>query len=210
MSLRINTQIYNAARNYYSEALNYHNFQHVLETFTEAKKLLALCDKNSISYDKKIIYHSILFHDAGFEKNHIQKGFESKESYSAYLAKNILTDAGESNNHITAVERAILCTRMNAICHSNNENIVRAADLSGLAANYDYFKKKSKDLYREREFMTGEIITWQKFKDETYQIIRGFLQSKIKLDIELFKHDNYLFKTKVFYNLNRLMNDTFD
>lgn len=208
--MRTSKQIYNFARRLYSDSLYYHNFQHVIETLNEAELILKQCDDKQINYDKKVICHAILFHDAGYIDNHISKGYRNKETYSADLATDVLSEAGEDEAHIEAVKSAILCTHIDAVCHSNDENIVRAADLSALILPYKQFKKKSIDLYKERELITGKKITWEQYKKEVFKIIQGFLQFRMNLDIELFAQDNFIFQEKVFYNLNRLMEDSID
>jgi predicted metal-dependent HD superfamily phosphohydrolase len=210
MNLRTSDRIYNSARNLYNSRLHYHNFKHVIDTLNYAEKILKQCDKRKISYDEKVICHAVLFHDAGYYINHVKKGFESKEAYSAFLAENILSEAGEPEKHIKDVVNAVLCTHMNGKCYSTNEMIVRAADLSGLTAPYEKFKKNSIDLYKERELLSGKKITWEKYKDEVFNIIRNFLKSQIKLDIGMFSSANYMFHTRVFQNLDKLMKDTID
>jgi predicted metal-dependent HD superfamily phosphohydrolase len=210
MNLKTSDSIYNNARNLYSNKLHYHNFDHVIDTLNNAKNIIKKCDDKNIIYDEKIISHAILFHDAAYDVDSIKKGFKSKESYSAFLAANILSEQDESENHIKQVINAILCTKIDAKCRSNNEKIVRAADLLGLASPYPEFKKKSVDLYKEREFLSGEKITWTQYKKETFNIIRKFLEPRIELDIEMFSSANYMFHTRVFQNLDKLMKDTID
>ena len=208
MNLVINDNIYKSARNLYSDKLHYHNFSHILDVLDNAEKILKQCDIQNITYNKKIICHAVLFHDAGYIKDHRKKGYRDKESYSAFLAENVLSDSGESEEHVEEVIKAILCTRMDAVCNSNNDMIVRAADLLGLAAPYSQFKSKAIDLYKERELMSGKKITWEEYKDEACNIIRNFVKPRIQLNIELFAQDNHMFQTKVNQNLDKLMKDT--
>ena len=210
MKLRTTDSIYDSANDLYSDNLFYHNFDHVNETIANAEKILEECDRKSISYDEKIVCHAILFHDAGYHVNHVKKGFESKESYSAYLAENILSNHGETKKHIEEVVSAILCTQIDAACDSYNQMIVRAADLLGLISPYMEFKSKSVALFYERELLSGEKITWEQYKNEAFKIIHNFLKPKINLDIELFSKGNYMFHAKVFHNLDTLMKDTID
>lgn len=205
MKLQTTEHIYNSASNYYSDELHYHNFSHIKDTLNYAESILEECDSKKISYDKKVVCHGILFHDAGYNLNHSEKGFNSKESYAAVLAENALSAAGESQEHIEKVTRAILATHMSGECQTNDDAIVRAADLSGLAAPYSGFINKSIALFKEREYMSGEKISWDKYKNEASDIIHGFLKSEIKLDIDLFSKGNSLFHEKVFGNLDKLM-----
>lgn len=210
MKLKTTNHIYNSASNYYSDKLHYHNFSHIKETLNYAENILKECDSKKVNYDKKVVCHAILFHDAGYNLDHTKKGFKNKESYSAVLAEYALSDAGESQEHIEKVTRAILCTHMNGECETNDDAIVRAADLSGLAAPYTEFINKSIALFKERELLSGEKISWDQYKKEAIGVIRGFLKQEIKLDIELFSKGNYIFHTKVFDNLDNLMQDKMD
>ena len=210
MNLKISEQIYSSARDLYNDKLHYHNFGHVQDVFDNAEKILEQCDINNIDYDKKIVGHAILFHDAGYYLDHLEKGFENKEIYSAFLAESVLLESGESKEHIEEVMQAILCTHMDAICYSSNDMIVRAADLFGLAAPYSEFKSKAIDLFNEREVMTGETIPWEKYRKEASNIIRKFVEPPIKLNIDLFSGDNCIFRTRVFDNVNKLEKDTID
>lgn len=205
MKLLTTDHIYNSAINYYSDELHYHNFSHIKETLNYAENILAECDSKKITYDVKVVCHAILFHDAGYNLDHFKEGFKDKESYSAVLAKSVLLDAGESQEHIEKVMQAILCTRMNGECQTNDDAIVRAADLSGLAAPYTDFIAKSIALFKEREFLSGEKISWNQYKKEVFGVIRGFLKQKIKLNTGLFTERNYMFQTKVFHNLDNFM-----
>ncbi len=210
MNLKNSDGIYCSARNLYSDKLHYHNFSHINDVLDYAEVILKQCNTQNISYDKKIITHAILFHDAGYIEDHKNKGFKDKESYSAFLAETILLDADESEKHIAAVSQAILATRMDALCQSNNDMVVRAADLYGLIAPYNQFKNKTIALYKEREFMSGKKITWEEYKGEACDIIKQFIASPIQLDIELFQHNNDKFHSKVSENIDKLIEDKID
>jgi len=152
MNLETSGTIYNSAQNLYSTELHYHNFKHVVDTLNNAKNITKKCDDKNIDYDKKIICHAILFHDVAYDVDSFKKGFMSKESYSAFLAANVLSDHGEQINHVEEVIKAILCTNIDAKCHSNNQKIVRAADLSWLVSPYHEFKKNQLIYIRKENF----------------------------------------------------------
>lgn len=210
MNLKINDHIYNSARDLYNNKLHYHNFSHVIDVLDNAEKLLKECDSQNITYDKKVICHAILFHDAGYAIDHLKKGFDNKEAYSAFLAKTVLSDFGECKEHIEEVMQAVLCTHMDAECDSTNDMVVRAADLLGMIAPYNQFKIKAVDLYKERELMTGQNISWEQYRTEASNIIRKFLKPPIKLNIELFSGDNCIFKTSILDNVDKLTKDSID
>ena len=50
------------------------------------------CASENINVDEKIVNIAILFHDAGYQENHTSLGFSTKESYSAFLAKEFLKE----------------------------------------------------------------------------------------------------------------------
>ena len=210
MNLKTSDTIFNSERVLYSTELHYHNFNHVVDTLNYAKDIIKKCDDKNIEYDKKIICHAILFHDVAYDVDSSKKGFKNKESYSAFLAAKVLSEQGEHIDHIEEVIKAILCTNIDAKCHSNNQKIVRAADLSGLVSPYPEFKKKTVDLYKERVFLLGKKISWTQYKTETFKIIEKFLELRIELDIEMFSYANYMFHNRVFQNLDKLMKDTIE
>ena len=70
--------------------------------------------------------------------------------------------------------------------------------------------KKSVNLYKEREFLSGKKKSQTQYKIETFNIIEKFLEQRIELDIEMFSYANYMFHNRVFLNLDKLMKDTID
>lgn len=195
------------AASLYSTYLPYHNFQHIRDVLTAGDIILFECKKSGIGFNEPVIYHSILFHDAGYHENHEENGFDSKESYSASLAENILIDQGYSKTHILQVKQAIMSTQMNAECKSTEEQIVRAADLYGLMAAYPDFKEKSVALYNERQLLSGMKISWNEYKKETYSIIHFFLKYNIKLGIGLYQGERDKFRQTAYRNLDLLMEE---
>jgi HD superfamily phosphodiesterase len=66
--------------------LPYHNFNHVLRTLVSAELLMERCLKGGVPIDSEVLYYALLCHDAGYHEDHINKGFTTKEKYSAHLA----------------------------------------------------------------------------------------------------------------------------
>ena len=195
------------AASLYSAHLPYHNFQHIHDVLRAGDLVLFECKKNGIDFNESVIYHAILFHDAGYHENHDTNGYDSKESYSASLAENILTDKDYSEKHILQVKQAIMSTQMHAQCKSTEEYIVRAADLYGLMAVYAEFREKSVALYHERQMLSGVNISWDEYKKQTYSIINHFLKYKIELDINLYRGKQDEFRQKAYRNLALLMEE---
>src|SRR3989344_1078021 len=127
------------AKKFYDESLPYHNFSHVLTTIKNAKKIIEYCKKDHIYPDEEIIYVSLLFHDAGYHQDHKEKGYSSKEDYSAAIAEKVLGKAGMEETKIKKIKRAIITTHRYARWRNTEEGIIRAADLAGMASDYQTF-----------------------------------------------------------------------
>lgn len=195
------------AASLYSAYLPYHNFQHISDVLKAGDIILFECKKNGIDFNEPVIYHAILFHDAGYQENHETNGYESKESYSASLAENILINEDYPETHISQVKQAIMSTQMHAQCVSIEDKVVRAADLYGLTAAYPDFREKTVTLYHER-LMLGDVnISWDEYKKEACSIINHFLKHKINLDIDLYRGERDKFSQAAYRNLDLLMGE---
>lgn len=195
------------AASLYSSRLPYHNFQHIRDVLIAGDVILLECKKNGIDFNESVIYHAILFHDAGYHEDHETNGYDSKESYSASLAENILNDEDYSEMHILQVKQAIMSTHMHGHCKSTEDQVVRAADLYGLMAAYADFREKSVALYHEGQMLRGENIGWDEYKKETCSIVNSFLKHKIKLNIGLYQGEPDKFQQAAHKNLELLMEE---
>ena len=104
------------AKTHYEPKLPYHNFEHILNTLAFGNKILKDCYRENVVLNKNIVYLAILFHDAGYSKDHTCLGFETKEKYSADLAEYVLLREKYSPTEIESVKEAILSTEKNATC----------------------------------------------------------------------------------------------
>ena len=191
----------------YSTHLPYHNFQHIHDVLKAGDIILFECKKNGIDFNEAVIYHAILFHDAGYHENHKEYGYDSKESYSASLAGDILTQEAYSEIHIRQVKQAIMATHMDGQCESIEDQVVRAADLYGLMAAYADFREKSVALYHEKQMLNGVNISWDEYKEEVCTIINRFLKHKIELSIGLYQGEPDKFCRATYSNLDLLMKE---
>jgi predicted metal-dependent HD superfamily phosphohydrolase len=192
----------------YDRKLQYHNFDHIRYVLEEGEKIVARCRKEAVSIDEKIIYYAILFHDAGFIDDHLKKGFDSKEAYSADLAVRTLQGNGLDQEMVRKVRQAIMATHVDAVCESNEDKAVRAADLSGLAADYAFFKKNTIDLKNEYEMMSGRKLTWDDWKHMASQRIEMFLREELELTSDYYNENGESkFHVNTRENIKRLMQD---
>jgi predicted metal-dependent HD superfamily phosphohydrolase len=197
-----------AAKRLYSDTLPYHNFRHVLDTLKAADTIIGHCLEEGIRVDEKVVYYALLFHDAGFQENHDALGYECKEAYSAKLAADMLDERGIYANIIGKVTAAILSTRREAKFVSVEQKAVRAADLSGLAGDYETFHKNSRNLKSEYELLAGEALTWAEWVDKAAETIRIYLMQEIRLTSYFTDEDGEsAFHQAVRKNLVRLLEE---
>lgn len=190
----------------YSTELAYHNFGHALETLDAADDIVQKCIDEGIRVDAQVVYYALLFHDAGFLDDHHALGFATKEAYAADLAAVHLAGRGVARNTIEKVVAAILSTHKDASFITAEQKAVRAADLSGLAADYDRFVRNSANLKAEYERFNGKRLEWPKWVDNVSATIRFYLSQEIRLTTYFSDGDGRSrFHNAVRANLDRLI-----
>jgi predicted metal-dependent HD superfamily phosphohydrolase len=193
----------------YSPSLPYHNFQHVIDTITAAEKIIQRCNTEGIRVDGQVVYLALLFHDAAYHENHEQLGFESKERYSADLAVECLLRRGMLSKTAAKVAESILSTHRNASFITAEQKTVRAADLSGLAAEYAIFRANTEALRQERELFSGKPVSWDDWVIEAVETIRFYLSQEIRLTSYFInEHGESAFHQAVRKNLERLIDES--
>ena len=203
-----NPEIEKAAERLYDPKLAYHNFGHIEFVLSAAEKILENCRQENLSLDEEVVYLALLFHDAGFIEDHVARGHASKEEYSARLAEQILPEFGIDQSTIEKVVQAILCTHCDGQCRCNEDKAVRAADLSGLAADYKVFKDNAVKLMQEYKLLTGRDISWQQWKEIAVDRIGLFLREDMTLTaVELDERGESRFQAATRANMDRLLAD---
>jgi len=197
-----NPHLEHVAAELYSDRMPYHSFKHVQGTLAAGALLVERCLKQGIPIDGEVVYYALLFHDAGYQEDHAGKGFATKEEYSAHLAVRCLRTEAISEPIIERVVAAILSTRWDAQFTSNEEKVVRAADLAGLASNYETFRANAEKLHREHEMLTGQKVTWAEWKASVKETISFYLSQEPALSCF-----DALFYEKANQNLSRLLSE---
>lgn len=201
-----NTQLEAEARALYSPTLPYHNFDHIQDTLESAAKVIERCREENIRIDAEVVYYALLFHDAGYQDDHLARGFATKERYSAALAEPILRRHGVSPSQVDKTVAAILATERDAVCISAEQKAVRAADLSGLAADFPRFLRSSLSLKREHELLFQRKLSWPEWQTSSAEVLGHYLTQEIRLTS--YFHDGKgesSFHKAVRSNLNRLL-----
>jgi len=193
----------------YDDTLPYHNFGHALETVSSGAEIVSRCREEGVPIDEQVVYYALLFHDAGYRDDYRQRGYSSKEDYAAALAAESLREHGVQQAVIGEVVDAIRATHRDAVFVTTEQKAVRAADLAGLAADYESFRSSSAKLKSEWELLNKRPITWGEWIDITTEVISFFLTQ----DIHLTRHYYDAFGDSVFHkrtraNLERLRRET--
>ena len=108
-------------------------------------------------------------------------GYATKEALSAHIAREVLGKKPQPPELINRVEKAILCTIRDASCVTTEEHAVRAADLSGLAAEYSVFRRNTELLKLEYEMLFGQPVNWEEWKKRATNIIELYLTQELRL-----------------------------
>jgi CRISPR/Cas system-associated endonuclease Cas3-HD len=192
----------------YEPSMPYHNFGHAITVTRYSEVIVDKCKREGVPLDEKVVYYALIFHDAGYHEDHIAKGFETKEAYSAELAEHALRDYGLDEETIKKVKAAIISTFVDAHCYSNEDKAVRAADLSGLTAEYEVFKLNAVRLMDEHELLHGEKMSWEDWKLGVKENLELFLREELKLTSDYYDEDgNSVFHVQTRENLETLLAD---
>lgn len=206
--MRRNPDIEKLAAGLYQDDLPYHNFGHVIEVLSFAERIMKKCRQEGVDVDDEIVYLGILFHDAGFAEDHLNKGFDSKEAYSAYLAGEYLGECDYPASVIEKVKAVIMATHCDGRCLSNEDKAVRAADLYGMGMDYEYFKMNTLKLKQEHEQLSGDQLTWKQWQDNTVARVELFLREDIGLTSDYYDTEGEsVFHQHVRNNLQQLLAD---
>jgi predicted metal-dependent HD superfamily phosphohydrolase len=194
---------------HYDARLPYHNFDHALEVLERARVLLDSLEAAAIPVDRQVVRLAVLFHDAGYADDHRHLGHDSKEAYSATLAREAMRRHGAPEDQILAVINAILCTSRDGRCQTIEENVVRAADLGGLGGEYEVFHRGSINLWREGAYLTGRETPWPIWVEASIPQIRAFARPTLALPVPGFSGGRTYpeFLAQVEANIARLLGE---
>lgn len=164
-----------AAAALYDPRLPYHNFSHALEVLTVGNEYIGRCREADMPIEVDVVYPALLFHDAGYQTDHRVRGFDSKEAYSAELAGSVMHSYQYASGVIAAVQRAIISTQCGIPCETTEAKLVKAADLSGLAADYPLFLQNAMRLWREEAVLSRRLTEWEQWRDNAIEMVERFL-----------------------------------
>jgi len=143
--------------------LPYHSWEHVEETRQAASTLVSRCKAAGVEADQVALDHAIICHDLLYAVEPRYLAFGSREEFAARYAYTTLRELGAPEAHARKVENIILATHAMAEPKSVEEILMRAADLSGIAGEYEEFKRNTHKLHAEAQALRGREIPFKEF-----------------------------------------------
>jgi predicted metal-dependent HD superfamily phosphohydrolase len=171
-------EVLEAARGLYDASLPYHHFGHALRAVAAGERLVAACTAAGKHVVADVVRHALLFHDAGYGTDPTEAGCASAEDYSATLARRALTGA-VPEPRLAEIESAILATRQSTVPGTLEGQVVRAADLAELAADFETFRANSEALRAELEQLTGARMPTEQWRSCCASVVGGYLDEPL-------------------------------
>lgn len=175
-----------ATKHYYTEELEYHNFSHVQDVLDSAENILQRTEDHDIEVDEDVIIAAVYFHDAWYQKDPEELGFETREDVSKKVARDELEDMGYDEDFIVGVEDCIESTKHHSMPEEDSPEqiVMRAADLRGLMADYDEFIENTEALRDEYETIHGEKRSYEKWFEDVLNVLDHYGAQKLELTPE--------------------------
>lgn len=150
-----------AAQQYYRPDYLYHNWNHALAVASGTEIIADKLEARGLTIAKRAIAVASAWHDAGYHENHIAKGFETKELYSAALLDEYLRDKPVGEFEKSLMRQAIIATYSgHSELRTPYELILHRADIANIGGPLDEFVDSNVKLWREHQVTTGDSIDW--------------------------------------------------
>jgi predicted metal-dependent HD superfamily phosphohydrolase len=186
-------QIAALAKKHYRN-LPYHNFAHALKVRKAALKFVRRCKKYQVPINQEVVEIAALFHDAGYDqvKN-------NKEELACKIAEQELKKLNYSAKTIKQVKQSIMATKAGHPLKTNEQKVLRAADLSSFTENYKNFLAASKKIEKEYHLLySKKPFPVQKWT----QMVLSYMDPPIHLTPKYYQ-DN--FHVKAIKNINKYL-----
>ncbi len=168
-------------KGFYIPKLPYHSFPHAVNVHRETLPILEHCKEEGVPVHELVMYFASLGHDLGYGLNHRVLGYPTKEALAADWTGRIMFYLGIDTEIILLTKGAIQGTEKNASILTNEAKVLRAADLAELAKDLPTFVRNNRLLKEEAELLSGKIISWSDWKEQTKKIVEFFLSQDIRL-----------------------------
>lgn len=194
------------AQQYYTD-LPYHNFSHAETVLEHAESLLDRCERFDVPINREVVRAAVLFHDAGYHHDPETYDEPSKEQHSASIAREELEELGVGPGIRERVASCIISTHHEAPFETTEEKVVRAADLAGLAADYETFEENSLALREEHEQLHDADLSDDEWIAMMRSIIEQYLTQDIRITPEHSENGVSRFHTAARENLERFIQE---
>ena len=161
-----------AAKEFYSPDLPYHNWDHARDAVRDAEALNSrLQRRTGRIVGGGVLMVTLAWHDTGFHEDHIKLGFQTKEQYSAHLVREYLESVGAPESFIVLVESGIAATEQGAERTTDLELLSRAADVRNVGDIFQRFVSSNLKLRAEKETLTGIKVPWDEWVNGTQDYV---------------------------------------
>lgn len=195
------------ARDYYTEELDYHNFDHALSTVNSALADFVLCRSNGLDPNLRVVVAAAAHHDNDYYKPLEDSGFASKEERSAFIARGKLSQErrGYTIDELNLVQGAILATRLGEKPKNLEDKIVLRADIANIAGPYTGFLLSFWRLFREQQKLTGKFLPGTEWREQSVDVLLDYLNQDLSYG-EFDKNPNGVcrFAVRALRNIGRL------
>ena len=153
-----------AAEGHYRPDFQYHGWGHALDVAHGTEVISDKLQSRGYTIVKGALAIAGAWHDAGYHEDHMQKGFDTKEEYSASLLEKYL-----ENRPMGEFERAIALNAIVATwsgfegARTPYELILHRADIANIGGPEDEFLANSVKLWQERILTSGKQIAWDEY-----------------------------------------------
>ena len=158
----------------------YHVWEHVQRNEEVVLKLIERFRESGRSVDKEIVLQANILHDAFYHVPPHCLGFESKEHLAACFAYHRLIQLGATEEHARTVEFVIAATNPLIEFESMEALILRAADLAGIAVDFDIFENNTWRLFEEAKRF-GFIHPYERFVRDSLRHLAVYLVKDLRV-----------------------------
>lgn len=198
-----------AAQAHYSDTLAYHNWSHAEAVMRDVDLLVDRAAQRGIILARGALHIAAAWHDAGFHEDHVEKGFATKEHYSAHLLEEYIADKPVDFAMRFLMTEAILGTIHGFERHTLDTLALHRADVANIGGPYDEFYKISTALWRENIQFIGTDISWDDFIHNSEGYIRAMAKEATielpRLGEPIGKSDSY--DTQALRNAEQLLSE---
>lgn len=198
-----------AAKDFYSTDLDYHTWDQARDAVRDAEALnTRLQRRTGRIVGEGALMVTLAWGNAGFHEDHVGRGFETKEQYSAYLSRVYLESVRAPEEFIVRIEAGILATQHGVERSTDLELLAHRAGISDIGDTFQRFVMCNLKLRREHETLTGEKVPWDEWVART-QVCVDFLVEESQRELEQLGESRgafMSFDTRARENMARLAN----